>query len=213
MNTPHTLPTKSTPHPMMIIAAVAVILFCLAGTAAIMGWIPSSIGGNPAANGNLSDTDRAVLASQMQPAPAPASPAQSQQVAMLDSPQQTGHAPAKAAPAHNWCSNCGNVESIHEVVHKGEGSGLGVAGGALLGGILGHQVGGGNGRKLATVAGAVGGAVVGNQVEGNMKSTKTYEIRVRLDDGSSRTFHQQSAPRWNTGERVKIVNNSLHTVN
>ena len=33
---------KSTSHPLLIIAAVAVILFCAAGVAAIMGWIPKS---------------------------------------------------------------------------------------------------------------------------------------------------------------------------
>jgi uncharacterized protein YcfJ len=38
--------------------------------------------------------------------------------------------------------------------------------GGLIGGVLGHQVGGGSGKDLATVAGAVGGAVVGNNVAG-----------------------------------------------
>lgn len=208
------LPTKSTPHPMMIIAAVAVILFCLAGTAAIMGWIPSSVGGNQAPARELNDTDRAVLASQMQPAPAARGSAQPapRQLAMNEAPAPRHAAPEAAPPARNWCSNCGNIESIREIVHKGEGSGLGAAGGAVLGGLLGNQVGGGNGRKLATVAGAVGGAVVGNQVEGNMKSTRSYEIHVRLDDGSARTVRQQSAAGWHTGERVKIVNGALRAV-
>ena len=49
------------------------------------------------------------------------------------------------------------------------------------------------------------GAVVGNQVEGNMKADTSYEIRVRLDDGTLRTFHQHSVPQWRTGERVRIV--------
>ena len=40
-------------------------------------------------------------------------------------------------------------------------------GGALLGGILGHQIGGGNGNQAATVLGALGGAVVGSQVGKN----------------------------------------------
>ena len=53
--------------------------------------------------------------------------------------------------------------------------------------------------------------MIGNQVEGNMKATTSYEIRVRLDDGSTRTFHQQSAPRWAEGDRVKIVNGALHS--
>ena len=119
---------------------------------------------------------------------------------------------AAAAPAKNWCSNCGNVESVREITQRAQGSGVGAAGGAILGGLLGNQVGGGHGRQLATVAGAVGGAVVGNQVEGNMKATHSYEIRVRLDDGSSRTFHQQNAPGWHTGDRVRVVKGVLHSV-
>ncbi len=36
--------------------------------------------------------------------------------------------------------------------------------GALIGGILGHQVGGGTGKDIATVGGAVAGAAIGSQV-------------------------------------------------
>jgi uncharacterized protein YcfJ len=39
--------------------------------------------------------------------------------------------------------------------------------GALLGGVLGHQVGGGSGKDLATIGGAVAGAAIGNQVGRN----------------------------------------------
>jgi outer membrane lipoprotein SlyB len=215
MNTPLDASRRNTTthHPMMVVAAIAVILFCLAGTAAILGWIPSSIGGN-SGDRDLSEADKLALASQMQaPAPAqqrlqpvPAAPAAPR--AVPDKPVQL----AQAAPAKNWCSNCGNVESIREISTRAQGSGLGAAGGAVLGGLLGNQVGGGQGRQLATVAGAVGGAVVGNQVEGNMKATKSYEIKVRLDDGSSRTFHQQSAPGWGNGDRVRIVNGALRSV-
>ncbi|WP_036165119.1 glycine zipper 2TM domain-containing protein [Massilia sp. 9096] len=36
--------------------------------------------------------------------------------------------------------------------------------GAVVGGLIGNQVGGGNGRKLATVAGIIGGGFLGNQI-------------------------------------------------
>lgn len=39
--------------------------------------------------------------------------------------------------------------------------------GALIGGVLGHQVGGGSGKDLATAGGAVAGAVVGSRMGGN----------------------------------------------
>ncbi len=39
--------------------------------------------------------------------------------------------------------------------------------GALLGGVLGHQVGGGTGKDLATAGGVIAGAVLGSRVGGN----------------------------------------------
>jgi outer membrane lipoprotein SlyB len=224
MNTPNTPSVKGNNyHPMMILAALAVILFCLAGIAAIMGWIPSSVGSN-AANRPLTEAERMALASGIEqqgtprslPAAPPAQSLAAAQPEPLPAPRPVQRAPAPkpvqvaaAEPASKWCSNCGNVESIRQISHRAEGSGLGAAGGAVLGGLLGNQVGGGTGRTLATAAGAIGGAVVGNQVEGNMKATHTYEIRVRLDDGSQRTFNQSAAPSWSTGDRVKIVKGRL----
>ncbi|MDB5962774.1 MAG: hypothetical protein JWP59_4068 [Massilia sp.] len=233
-------PQRPTQHPLMILAAIAVVLFCAVGIAAIMGWIPSSIGAgatSPVASaprGDLTEADRAVLAAKMgatpaapapvmlasnlAPAPAPApSPAPSNYVEPQPAPvmREAAYRPvqvAAAAPAKNWCNHCGNVESVREITTRAQGSGVGAAGGAILGGLLGNQVGGGHGRQLATVAGAVGGAVVGNQVEGNMKANHSYEIRVRMDDGGVRTFHQQNAPGWRAGNRVKVVNGSLRSV-
>jgi len=261
MNPHQPRPAAPRQHPLLIAAALAVILFCAVGTAAIMGWLPASKGSS---RNQLSDTDRAALtaglqqetqpayappppplaASQAMPlqpavpatgvpvqalAAAPAYPAASVQYGASGSQGATasGTAPAyPAAPAEpvrevapvrtaeadtgaRWCGTCGNVESVRTITTRARASGVGAAGGAILGGLLGNQVGGGHGRQLATVAGAVGGAVVGNQVEGNMKATQSFEIRVRLDDGTLRTFHQQSAPRWRNGDRVRIVKGSL----
>jgi outer membrane lipoprotein SlyB len=218
--TPGSVALRSKQHPLIIGAAVAVVLFCLVGTAAILGWIPSSVGGN---SGALTDADRAALAAQM---PAPSSslaPMQAPLQAQSQAPQQLAqndvrdqeprYTEAAAPVAKNYCNNCGNIESIREITTRAQGSGVGAAGGAILGGLLGNQVGGGNGRSLATVAGAVGGAVVGNQVEGNMKASHSYEIHVRLDNGTQRTFHQQNPPGWRNGDRVRVVNGGLRSVN
>ena len=232
MNTP-LIVKKSAHHPMIIIAAIAVFLFCMTGIAAILGWIPSSVGGNNSAGrGDLSEADRQALAAGMAPPPAlnnfAAAPRQVQNDAPPSPQAPTNYVPetravrpekaqrtvevASAAPAKNWCADCGNVESVREINTRANGSGVGAAGGAILGGLLGNQIGGGHGRQLATVAGAVGGAVVGNQVEGNMKATRSYEIRVLLDDGSARTFHQQNAPGWRQGDRVRVVKGALRSV-
>ncbi|WP_137173677.1 glycine zipper 2TM domain-containing protein [Massilia sp. HP4] len=238
MNTPPNHPVKGRTHPLLLLAAAAVVLFCMVGTAAIMGWLPSSVGGT--ANRQLSEAERLALASTLpqdvpQPAPgvapgtdypgAPLAPAaQAYAPAPAVAPVQQAPAPVVAAPVkeskptqvaaneRDWCSNCGNVESVRTITQRAEGSGLGAAGGAVIGGLLGNQVGGGSGRTLATAAGAIGGAVVGNQVEGNMKATTSYEIRVRLDDGTLRTFRQNSQPQWRSGDRVRIVKGKLRSV-
>jgi uncharacterized protein YcfJ len=54
--------------------------------------------------------------------------------------------------------------------HRLLGTGLG----ALVGGVLGHQVGGGNGRTLATVAGAAAGGYAGNKIQQKKQQNDTY---------------------------------------
>ena len=46
--------------------------------------------------------------------------------------------------------------------------------GAVLGGVVGNQFGGGNGKKVATVAGAAAGGYAGNQVQDRMQKGNTY---------------------------------------
>ena len=48
----------------------------------------------------------------------------------------------------------------------------GVAIGAVVGGLLGNQVGAGHGKEAATAAGAVAGAMVGNNVAGGGYQTQ-----------------------------------------
>lgn len=108
------------------------------------------------------------------------------------------------------CNECGIVESVKEGKTRAEGSGMGAAGGAVVGGLLGRQVGDGRGRDLATIAGAVGGAVVGNQVEGSLKGKRNYEVVVRMHDGELRTFYTDS-PVWRGGDQVKVVEGILQS--
>ena len=49
--------------------------------------------------------------------------------------------------------------------------------GAIIGGVLGHQVGGGHGQDLATAGGAVAGAVIGSNVGRNGAAATTQDVR------------------------------------
>ena len=108
------------------------------------------------------------------------------------------------------CRDCATVESVREIKHEGESTGLGAIGGGVLGGLLGNQVGGGRGKTVGAVVGAVGGAYTGNAVEKNVRSTKNYEITVRLDDGNTRVFNEAQPPALQRGDRVRIRNGQLN---
>lgn len=60
---------------------------------------------------------------------------------------------------------CHDVTVTHTTPPKDQHRIVGTAIGAVAGGLLGNQVGGGRGRTLATVAGAVGGGYAGNRIE------------------------------------------------
>lgn len=105
------------------------------------------------------------------------------------------------------CLSCGTVEAVTPFKREGQGSGVGVITGGVLGGVVGNQVGKGNGRTVATVLGAVGGGWAGNKIEKNMKATTAYNVRVRMQDGSSRTIEQSSAPM--VGSKVTVDGNVI----
>ena len=111
-------------HPLMWVAGIAVIVFSAVGIAAYMDWMPGSV----------------------------AKPGDAPLAAKLENPRAAG-APRTAprTPVAAICAECGVVQSVHETKVKGEASGVGVVGGAVVGGVLGNQVGHGDGRKVATV--------------------------------------------------------------
>jgi uncharacterized protein YcfJ len=53
----------------------------------------------------------------------------------------------------------------------------GTAVGALVGGVLGHQIGAGSGRTVATIGGAAAGGYAGNRIQKNMQDSDTETTR------------------------------------
>ncbi|WP_428772805.1 glycine zipper 2TM domain-containing protein [Vibrio sp.] len=73
----------------------------------------------------------------------------------------------------------GKVESVrymtkHDVV-KLQGSGWETLLGAVVGGVIGHQFGGGRGREVATAVGAIAGATVAHN-----RANQQYKVEYRL---------------------------------
>jgi len=92
------------------------------------------------------------------------------------------------------------------------GSGVG----ALAGGLIGHQVGGGKGKALATLAGVAGGALAGNLVTAHEYRQPGLAITVQFAQqwGGNRTVQitQAVAPgvSIHTGERVEVVGSGCY---
>lgn len=203
-------------HPVLWVAAVAVIVLAITGVAAMTGALPSSKSAEaedipqPVAAATAPPAAPAVEAPVAKPAPKPAvkhvERRHAQTVARNDR-ADNDYVPPPPPPA--VCRDCGRIESIQTIAKEGDGSGVGAVAGGALGGVLGHQVGNGNGRTLATIAGAIGGAFLGNHVEKQRKQTVSYKTVVRYDDGTSGVFNSATDQGFREGERVRVVDGEL----
>ena len=202
-------------NPLIALAAVSVILFSIVGVGVMTGLIPNSfskgkesaletVASKPAAEESKAAKTEAASAPKQKTASKPSTPNSTRD---QQQPAAAPEVPAKAAAP--VCTNCGVVSSVNAIAQQGEGSGLGAVAGGVVGGLLGNQVGGGTGKKIATVAGVAGGAYAGHQIEKNVKSSTRYDVIVKMEDGSTRTFSYESQPGFQAGSKVRVVNGAL----
>ncbi|MDC6160793.1 glycine zipper 2TM domain-containing protein [Achromobacter xylosoxidans] len=206
-------------HPLVAAAAIAVIVMCSVGVAAVMGWLPTPSATPHAEDpalaqpgpeaANLAPAQPATPGQPQAPAARPPAQAQAQQA------QAQGRPAPAPAPAAQACRNCGVVESIRQVqvpVKDNSDHLVGTIAGGVAGGVVGNQFGGGNGKTALTVLGAVGGALAGREVERNIRQQQTvthYELTVRMNDGSSRQFRSAQPFAFASGDHVRVENNQL----
>ena len=145
--------TSSRIHPMLAIAAASVTLVSLVGVAAMTDILPkthsSSVNSAP---------PMGVVASMPTPT--------------VSKPKVSANEPIRAKPAAPQHSRStvaappqpSTVPSQPAAPPVAQNSPIGIGVGAVIGGLLGNQVGGGNGKTLATIAGAVVGGYIGNEV-------------------------------------------------
>lgn len=177
-------------YPLLVIAAASMIILSIFGIAAMTGALPRAE--------SMADA-RDVAAkwgADHNPASTDGQPGSAE-------PGAAGRRTMVAAAAA--CENCGVVQSIHTVAVKGESSPLGLIAGGVTGALLGNQIGRGNGNAIATVAGAAGGAYAGSEIEKNVNKKIVYQIRVRMNNGTTRTLSQAAAPDYAVGDKVRIV--------
>ena len=79
-----------------------------------------------------------------------------------------------------WVERQQVVESVQGQGRPGDGNAGNAVLGAIIGGVLGHQVGGGRGKDAATAAGAVAGAVIASGAAGGRgDGAITYDRNVQ----------------------------------
>jgi outer membrane lipoprotein SlyB len=225
-------------HPLVKVAAVSVIAASAVGIWAMTARTHSNADAANAPANTLAavpaaatDTAAPAVAPAPEPTPAAVAPAKTathntsaahskntaarETPAPYQTPGQTSAAPVQvtaatpAPPPPAIDPTHGHIESVYTTEKKGESKGVGAVAGGAVGGLVGNSFGRGNGRTAATLLGVVGGALAGNEIEKHARTVKTWHVVVKLDDGSTRTLNQDSAPGWRQGEEVRLVDGRL----
>lgn len=117
--------------------------------------------------------------------------------------------PVEPPPPPPVCQDCGVIASIEAVKEKADGSGAGAVLGAIAGGVIGHQFGGGKGKDVATAAGAIAGGVAGHQAERSLRATTYYRVGVNMENGSYQTVNVNDPAGISVGTPVRVVGGNL----
>jgi outer membrane lipoprotein SlyB len=99
----------------------------------------------------------------------------------------------------------GVVETVREVRIQPYETGVGTAGGAMLGGIAGSTVGGGSGQVAGAIGGAILGGIIGQSVERSANERPGVELTVLLDSGKYIAVVQEADEAFRSGDRVRIL--------
>jgi outer membrane lipoprotein SlyB len=225
MNVASNTPQRGRVHPLFAAAAIAVILASATGIAAMTGLLPTSravtapptqavstaaqVASAPVASPQPQVEPRAALEAPVQPRIHHRSSRTVEQAPRYSN-NDTYESQGRTAPRQITAdANAGEVVAVNTVAEPEQTTGLGAVGGAVAGGLLGSQVGGGRGRVLTTIAGAVGGGLAGNGIEHAVRKATTYQVQVRMQDGSYRNFNYTTQPPVEVGERVHVSGDSL----
>jgi len=147
-------PTANRIHPLLAVAAVSVTLASLVGIAAMTDVLPKSYSSTAEA------TQKTSMGVAPTATPLVATPVHSAKVAVRSQPVVHKATPVHANPARQQVA----APAQPPAAPVAQNSPIGIGVGAVVGGLLGNQVGGGNGKTLATIAGAVGGGYLGNEI-------------------------------------------------
>ena len=107
----------------------------------------------------------------------------------------------------------GEVKSVRNITEQeiiqDKNNGWKTFGGALLGGVVGNQFGGGSGRTVATILGSViGGSVAHNsQQKSQYEESHFVELLIQVENGDQFMVvqDQDQSMRFSKGDNVRLV--------
>ena len=137
----------------MAVAAVSVALVSLVGIAAMTDVLPKSHSSTAEATLKANAETSVPTTLTALPTNGANDPTQHKSAT-----HATAQASVKPSQQH---APVASQQPAAPVAHN---SPVGIGVGAVVGGLLGNQVGDGNGKTLATIAGAVGGGYLGNEI-------------------------------------------------
>lgn len=105
------------------------------------------------------------------------------------------------------CLSCGTVVAVHPVTVTQPTTGVGAVAGGATGALVGSQVAGRHDRTVGGLIGAIGGAFLGNHIEKQVHKTTAYDVKVKMDDGSTRTVRETHTLR--VGTKVDVQGHAL----
>ena len=114
----------------------------------------------------------------------------------------------------------GSVQSVRNITEqelvKDQTNGWKTFGGALLGGVVGNQFGGGSGRTVATILGSmIGGSIAHNRQQSSRYiEYQLVELMIQVESGEQYMVVQDKDSRmiFNQGDKVRLVYLSDNTV-
>lgn len=131
--------------------------------------------------------------------------------AVIFTPVYAGYDRNKAVPVEKVLY--GDISSVRNITEtqliEDRNQGWKTFGGALAGGIIGHQFGGGSGQDVATVLGALIGGGMGNHYGSGSQtqSLQLVELMINQEDGTQVMVIQDydAGMTFNAGDRVRVV--------
>jgi outer membrane lipoprotein SlyB len=115
-------------------------------------------------------------------------------------PQQVPH----AAPLREACADCAVVESIRTVEAPPRPGVIGAISGAIAGAIVGNELAEAHRRHMMRVLGAIGGLFLGREIEMRSARPPSYEVVLRLPDGSALIRRYDRPPTFRPGDTISL---------